>query len=255
MQQFDLYLLLFQHNHALVNAIVDEDEEVYAMDPTMAWVSRVAPDEQHHFSAPRPIQNHFTKGILSDSANAALTVTRSPDGSNLSWPDVMRTYGLPDLRHKVTDYIQQYADDVEGCFQMFSTIKIWSKFRIQLHSTFRPSIIMPSQAVQAEPPSDTFPSGNCDAIFLDMDQGANNPVPVAQVCIVFQLAPPQHSTAKLPDFLLHPLLYVQPFHIVKTPEDLEDTQLWKLERVYAPATQPKTRTGFVIPTSGNSHIP
>ncbi|KAG2352440.1 hypothetical protein BDR07DRAFT_1384263 [Suillus spraguei] len=226
MRQFDLYLLLHQHNHALVNAVVDEDEEVYATDPTMAWVSRVAPDEQHHFSAPRPIWNHFTKGILSDSANAALTVTRSPDGSNLSWPDVMRTYGLPDLRHK-----------------MFSTIKIWSKFRIQLHSTFRPSIIMPSQAVQAEPPSDTFPSGNCDAIFLDTDQGANNP----------GSGPPRRSTAKLPDFLLHPLLYVQPFHIVKTPEDLEDTQLWKLERVYAPATQPKTRTGFVIPIMEVTH--
>ncbi|KAG1829890.1 hypothetical protein DFJ58DRAFT_719664 [Suillus subalutaceus] len=242
MRQFDLYLLLHQHNHALVNAVIDEDEEVYATDPTMAWVSRVAPDEQHHFSAPRPIRNHFTKGILSDSANAALTVTRSPDGSNLSWPDVMRTYGLPDLRHKVTEYIQRYADDVEGCFRMFSTIKIWSKFRIQLHSTFRPSIIMPSQAVQAEPPSDTFPSGNCDAIFLDT------------VWVTQQSWP--HPGAQLRSFLTScctPLLYVQPFRIVKTPEDLEDTRLWKLERVYAPATQPKTHTGFVIPITEVTH--
>ncbi|KAG2361131.1 hypothetical protein BDR07DRAFT_1486222 [Suillus spraguei] len=254
MRQFDLYLLLRQHNHALVNAVIDEDEEVYTMDLTMAWVSCVAPNEQHHFSAPRPIRNHFTKGILSDSTNAALTVTCSPDGSNLSWPDVMHTYGLPDLCHKVTEYIQRYADDAEGCLWMFSTIKIWSKFRIQLHSTFRPSINMPSQAVQAEPPSDTFPSRNCDAIFLDTDQGANNPgFPVAQVCIVFQLAPPRRSTVKLPDFLLHPLLYVQPFYIVKTPKDLEDTQLWKLERVYAPATQPKTRTRFVIPIMEVTH--
>ncbi|KAG1812754.1 hypothetical protein EV424DRAFT_1542015 [Suillus variegatus] len=169
MRQFDLYLLLRQHNQALINAVVDEDEEVCATDLTMAWVSHVAPDEQHHFSAPRPICNHFTKGILSNSANAALTVTCSPDGSNLSWPDVMHTYGLPDLRHKVTEYIQRYTDDVEECFQMFSAIKVWSKFCIQLHSTFHPSIIMPSQAVQAKLPSDAFPSGNCDAIFLDMD--------------------------------------------------------------------------------------
>ncbi|KAG1886946.1 uncharacterized protein F5891DRAFT_1200262 [Suillus fuscotomentosus] len=57
-----------------------------------------------------------------------------------------------------------------------------------------------------------------------MNQGANNPgFSVAQVRIVFQLAPPQCSTAKLPDFLSHPLLYVQPFHIITTPEDLEDT--------------------------------
>lgn len=131
---------------------------------------------------------------------------------------------------------------------------------------------MPSQAVQAEPPSDAFPSGNCDAIFLDMDQGANNPgcklvyatyrpctdniyylVSVAQVRIVFQLAPPRRSTAKLPDFLSHPLLYVQPFRIVTTPEDLEDTRLWKLERVYAPETQPKTRTRFVIPITEVTH--
>jgi hypothetical protein len=77
-------------------------------------------------------------------------------------------------------------------------------------------------------------------------------VSVAQVRIVFQLAPPRHSTAKLPDFLLHPLLYVQPFRIVTTPDDLEDTWLWKLERVYA-AAQPKTRTGFVIPITEVTH--
>ncbi|KAG1735664.1 uncharacterized protein EDB91DRAFT_1238174 [Suillus paluster] len=205
MRQFDPYILLCQHNQALINAVVDEDEEVYTMHPTMAWVSQVAPDEQHHFSAPRPICNHFTKGILSNNANAALTVTRTPDCSNISWPDVMHTYGLPDLHHK-----------------MFSTIKVWSKFCIQLHSTFRPSIIMPSRAVQAQPPSDTFPSGNCDVIFLDTDQSTNNPG-FAQVHIVFQLAPPQRSTAILPDFLLHPLLY------------------------------PKTRTGFVIPIMKVTH--
>ncbi|KAG1825660.1 uncharacterized protein BJ212DRAFT_1509419 [Suillus subaureus] len=112
---------------------------------------------------------------------------------------------------------------------------------------------MPSQAVQAEPPSDTFPSRNCNAIFLDMDQDANNPgLSIAQVHIVFQLAPPQHSTAKLPDFLSHPL-YVQPFHIITTPKDLEDTQLWKLERVYTPAMQLKTHTGFVIPIMEVTH--
>ncbi|KAG2036691.1 hypothetical protein BDR03DRAFT_934343 [Suillus americanus] len=238
MQQFNLYLLLCQHNHALVNAIVDEDEEVYSTDLTMAWVSRVAPNKQHHFSAPRPIWNHFTKGILSDSNNAALTITCSPDGSNLSWPDVMHTYGLPDLCHKVTEYIQ--SQNTFSDMQMMSK-GIWSKVCIQLHSTFCPSIIMPSQAVQAQPPSDTFPYRNCDAMFLDMDQGTNNPgFPIAQVRI-------------LPDFLLHPLLYVQPFHIIKTPKDLEDTWLWKLERVYAPAMQPKTRTGFVIPIMEVTH--
>ncbi|KAG2359553.1 hypothetical protein BDR07DRAFT_1452327 [Suillus spraguei] len=247
MQQFNLYLLLHQHNQALIHAVVDEDEEVYATDTTMAWVSHVAADDQYHYSAPRPIHNHFIKGILSNSTNAALTVTRSPDGSNLSWPDVMHMYGLPDLHQKVTEYVQCLA------------IKVWSKFCIQLHSTFRPSIIMPiwymtSQAVQAEPPSDAFPSGNCDAIFLDMDQGANNPgFSVAQVCIIFQLTPPQHSTAMLPGFLSHPLLYVQPFHIVKTPKDLEDTQLWMLKRVYPPAMQPQTHTEFVIPITEVTH--
>ncbi|KAG1848559.1 hypothetical protein DFJ58DRAFT_842935 [Suillus subalutaceus] len=235
MRQFDLYLLLRQHNHALVNAVVDEDEEL----------------------PPGPY------GIISPRASyptapmQRLPVTRSPDGSNLSWPDVMRTYGLPDLRHKVTEYIQRYADDVEGCFRMFSTIKIWSKFRIQLHLTFRPSIIMPSQAVQAEPPSDTFPSGNCDAIFLDTDQGANNPGCKLFPLLKFALYSSwPHPGAQLRSFLTScctPFSMSNLFSIVKTPEDLEDTRLWKLERVYAPATQPKTRTGFVIPITEVTH--
>ena len=50
----------------------------------------------------------------------------------------------------------------------FKSINIWHKFQVQLYSNFQSSLIMPSQVVQAYPPSNLFPFGNCNVVLLDL---------------------------------------------------------------------------------------
>ncbi|KAG2357810.1 hypothetical protein BDR07DRAFT_1296764, partial [Suillus spraguei] len=79
MQCFNLYTLLHSYTAPLVNAIATEDNIIVETDPTLAWIACVLPGEQNHFHGPRPVCNHFLKGILSIEANAAFHVTISPD--------------------------------------------------------------------------------------------------------------------------------------------------------------------------------
>ncbi|KAG1723222.1 hypothetical protein EDB19DRAFT_1898102 [Suillus lakei] len=79
MRRFNLYTLLHSHGTPLVNAIATEDSIVAETDPTLAWIARVLPAEQKRFHGPRPIRNHFLKGVLSVESNAAFHLTVSPD--------------------------------------------------------------------------------------------------------------------------------------------------------------------------------
>ncbi|KAG2067999.1 hypothetical protein BDR04DRAFT_979330, partial [Suillus decipiens] len=81
-QLFDLYTLLSSSSSTpgqdpLINAIVMEDEEIASTetDPTFTWVSNANPAAQLCLQAPRPIRNHFLKGIMSDNAWIAFNVT------------------------------------------------------------------------------------------------------------------------------------------------------------------------------------
>ncbi|KAF9234842.1 hypothetical protein BU15DRAFT_52103, partial [Melanogaster broomeanus] len=250
MRSFDLYLLLRQHKEPLVNATSDEARILYT-DPTMGWVSRIAPSEQHRFNAPRPIHNHFANGFISDGAEVALSVTVAPDRSRLSLVETIGMYALPDFATKVQEYIARCTGDansVNPILQRFSNVKVWYKFRVQQCSTS--STILPSQAVQALPPSPSFPLGHCDAVLLNTDgQSEHNPqYSVAQVRVIFQLTPPARSKDKLPDFLALPLLYIQPFDITATPDDQPHTRLWMLKRSFSEPRRPgSARAGLVIP--------
>ncbi|KAG9310720.1 hypothetical protein JVU11DRAFT_9321 [Chiua virens] len=252
MRSFDLYLLLQQHNEPLVNA-ADEEARLFYTDPTMAWVSRVAPQEQFRFKAPRPFRNHFANGFISDGVEAAMTVTKAPDRSYLSLVETCGIYALPDFIIKLQEYVMHCTggNHAQQILQTFSKVKVWYKFRVQQQTTSSPSTILPSQAVQAKPPSVHFPLGHCDAVLLNTDgQSEHNPGrkhPVAQVRVIFQLASPSRSKVKLPGFLDLPLLYVQPFEVVATPDNEPDTRLWRLKRVFSDLHPGLARTGLVIP--------
>src|SRR5947209_9542201 len=69
---------------------------------------------------------------------------------------------------------------------------------------------------------------------------------VAQVRAIFQLADSPYIQSATAAFLAQPLVYIQPFHIIATPEDQPDTRLWMLERVYDPS-MPASRAGLIIP--------
>ena len=176
--QADIYLLLREHNEPLMNAAQEEESYIRDTDPTFAWSARVAPEEQHRFNAPRPIRNHFVKGFLSDNTKAALSVATSADRSKLTFAQAAELYSLPDFLPMLKDYVLQCSenDDTIRILETFNTLKVWYKFRIQQYSSSRPSLILPSQAVQAFPPSAQFPFGNCDAVLLNADeQSVHNP--------------------------------------------------------------------------------
>ena len=146
-------------------------------DPTTAWVSHITPGTQHHFNAPHPVCNHFLKGFISDGTEAALSVTVAPDHSQLSLVEIACLYVLPDFTAKIQEYITRCTNNDDcSILQKFSKVKLWYNFHIQQCSMSEPLVILPSQAVQAQPPSANFPLGNCDAVLLNVDGGScHNP--------------------------------------------------------------------------------
>ncbi|KAI9574277.1 hypothetical protein HD554DRAFT_1983514, partial [Boletus coccyginus] len=78
MRILNLYLLLWQYNEPIMNTTSDEASFLDTLDPTVAWVSRVAPKEQHRFNTSCPICNYFVDSFISDSAEVALSVTVAP---------------------------------------------------------------------------------------------------------------------------------------------------------------------------------
>ncbi|KAG2124381.1 hypothetical protein DEU56DRAFT_873315 [Suillus clintonianus] len=213
MHRFNLYTLLHSHGTPLVNAIATEDSIVAETDPTLAWIVRVLPGEQKRFHGPRPIRNHFLKGILSVEANAAFHITISPDHKSLSITDLQSLYSLPD----------------------FGT----------LLSTFKSRVMMPSQIVQAFPPSDTFPLGNCDAVLVQLP--ANDDTYITQVHCIFQAVTKKGHT--LPRYLEDsPLLYVQYFQITATPTEDMSAGMYRVKRIYHwDGTGRVFRPGSIIP--------
>ena len=75
---------------------------------------------------------------------------------------------------------------------------------------------------------------------------------VAQVRAIFQPRAPSRSKLQVPPYLDTPLIYVQPFHIIDTPEP--ELRMCTLERniFHAESGQP-TREGLIIPIGWVSH--
>ncbi|KAG2043528.1 hypothetical protein BDR03DRAFT_851704, partial [Suillus americanus] len=236
MELFNLYTLFYSRGASLVNAIHIEDEEVTTVNPALSWVSCILPDEAHSVHGPRPVRNHFLKGILSEDALTAFHLTSTPDFNALTPISIQTKYSLLDFNHVLSRFIDQLSlstgehtcwDHRYGCF------RTWNKFRLQLHSAFQSRVIMPSRVVQAYPPSDAFPLGNCDTVLINvMGDDGQTTSRVAQVRLIFQPKIPQASNLVLPTFLSSPLLYVQFFHFIANPNDCPELAMWTVERTY-----------------------
>ncbi|KAH7909168.1 hypothetical protein BJ138DRAFT_1200335 [Hygrophoropsis aurantiaca] len=259
MRCFDLFALLLSKGVALTNAIAMEDEEVKSTDPTLAWIARVLPDDQRRFTGPRPVRNHFLKGILSDDANTAFHVTVAPDEKALSIAALEKLYQIPDIGQELCQYILECTESAPDGSSLWShenrQFSAWHKFRLQLHSSFREHVIMPSQVVQAVPPSPSRPGGICDTVIVDSNRNSeDSSIPsicVAQVRAVFQ--PKVRPNEQLPPFLAQPLLYVQYFQWAARPEDDPSVGMWMVERVYRQGPWGDQRHGAVIPMTDVTH--
>ncbi|KAG2107507.1 uncharacterized protein F5147DRAFT_802703 [Suillus discolor] len=112
---------------------------------------------------------------------------------------------------------------------------------------------MPSQVVQAAPPSQTFPLGNCDAVIAQSIHGDQTADVVVQVRAIFQPIPP--CCAMLPHYLAdQPLLYVQYYEIVGHPRNDPATSMYTVARQYHHGSDgQRVRLGAVIPLTDVAH--
>ncbi|EGO02577.1 hypothetical protein SERLA73DRAFT_175986 [Serpula lacrymans var. lacrymans S7.3] len=220
-RMFDLYTLLRSSSNSFVNmaiasedykcAVLLADHEVMNTDPRFAWISSILPLETQIRGA-CPVQNYFIKGILSNEASAAFHLTALPNQKQLLLEETSALYGLKDLVGALLEYSSRYPGFTGT--PSFSAAHVWFKFRVQLHSVFDESIIMPSQLAQAYSPSKEFPWGNCDTVLL-AGQG-KDPYVVQVQAVLVPIA--SHGVSLLPS-LLQPLLYIQYFKVIANPSD------------------------------------
>lgn len=217
------------HDSPLANVIVEEEQEVTQTDPAFTWIAYVIPDDLNQWCFVRlyPVWNHFLKGILFSTVTAAFHINITSDQAKISVNEVQQLYALLDFGQALSDYIAKASGSqfMTAWSNDCGRLKTWNKFQLQLHSVFHLWMIMPSQVMQAAPPSEKFPLGNCNAMIMQLVHGdksgkwylscfgcmlltkvdaANL---VAQVQAVFQPVVPRHVI--LPHYLAdQPLLYV-----------------------------------------------
>ncbi|KAG2039927.1 hypothetical protein BDR03DRAFT_980544 [Suillus americanus] len=222
MEIFDLFMLLHSCGASLVNAIHTEDEDVTTTNPALFWVSRVLPDK-------------------AKDALTAFQVNVMPDYKSLSPIEICTKYLLPDFDIALANFIHHSSQSTDehtlwdGRYGRFCT---WNKFRLQLRSAFQPRIIMPSRVIQAYPPSGDFPLGNCDTILVNAmgDDG--------------QIS----SNLDLPTYLVTPLLYIQYFHFIASPDQQAELSMWTVEHTYVQDNTGNCyRHGAVVPVTDITH--
>ncbi|KAG1855180.1 hypothetical protein DFJ58DRAFT_716259 [Suillus subalutaceus] len=242
---FKLYVLLHSRGASLVNVISTEDEAATTINPALSWISCILPDKMHSVHGPRPVRNHFLKGILSGDALTAFHLTLTPDFKFLSPTDIHSVYSLIDFDHVLSQFIGHFSFSTsehtcwDHRYRHFST---WKKFRLQLHSAFQPWLIMPSRVVQAYPPGESFPLGNCNNVLINItgDDGQIT-TRVAQVRLIFQPNLPRASNL------------IQYYHFVASPNDHPELAIWTVKRSYVEDQHGKHRCGGVVPLTSVTH--
>ncbi|KAG2348172.1 hypothetical protein BDR05DRAFT_875755, partial [Suillus weaverae] len=137
---------------------------------------------------PRPVRNHFLKGILSGDAQTAFQVNVTPDYRSLSPAEISTKYILPNFNCTLANFIAQSSSSSGEHTRWnpeYGHYHTWNKFWLQLHSAFQQRVIIPSRVVQAYPPSNDFPLGNCDTILVDAT-GINGKMSMFILCAHFQ---------------------------------------------------------------------
>ncbi|KAG2045813.1 hypothetical protein BDR06DRAFT_1045503 [Suillus hirtellus] len=114
---------------------------------------------------------------------------------------------------------------------------------------------MPSRVVQAYPPSDDFPFGNCDTVLVETTGiDGKTSICIAQVRLIFQPTVRRGSNLELPSCLSDPLLYVQFFHFISSPDDRPELAMWTVERTYTQEENGnRCRKGAVIRVTDVTH--
>ncbi|EGO27165.1 hypothetical protein SERLADRAFT_406355 [Serpula lacrymans var. lacrymans S7.9] len=239
-RQFELYTLLRLFHQDLVNvAIRTEQDEIADLDPELAWVLQFATAaEEIQYQSPRPVQNHFLKGLTSDDSNIAFHLTVVPDIHSTSMHDAAISLNLPDLSAALYNFVKglsikqccsQGSFNGQGGIDLgFDKVQLWFKFRLQQHSVFKTQVIMPSQMVQAFSPSNDAPFGNCDTVLIQLK--TTEMPEVAQVRTV--IVPIARKGSVLHPALNQPIAYIQLFKVVSSPAQQPDVDMFVVKRAF-----------------------
>ncbi|KAG2047378.1 hypothetical protein BDR06DRAFT_1031315 [Suillus hirtellus] len=220
MEMFGLYTLLTSRGASLVNAIYAKDEDVTIANPALSW----------SIHGPQPVRNHFLKGILSGDALTAFQLNIMPDYKLLSPSDIRTKYALLGFERALAEFI---------CCSPLSSGE---------NSCWDPNCV-----VQAYPPSNDFPFGNCDTVLVETTgiDGKTTSC-IAQVRLIFQPTVRRGSNLELPSCLSDPLLYVQFFHFISSPDDHPELAMWTVEHTYMQEENNVTHAVELIPVYGEA---
>ena len=163
--------------------ILDRRERVTLFDSFCEFVAKGdptltnpvdAPMPEHVLISQRPTSNYFLKGLVSSNSLAAFHLNKKPDILTISIGDAANLYALQDFWPALGDFARGLSHQQRrgrrisrGCPDVgFDSIRIWSRFRIQLRSTHDKLVVVPAQTVQVLPPSQEYPHGLCDTVLI-----------------------------------------------------------------------------------------
>ena len=180
---FGLYVSLKSNNASLLNEMFNEASEVADHYPEATWLSQALPPGAISITGAASKPSLFSKlrSHLSDDQTTAFLVNATPHYTHISVNKAAQVFNLLDFRAALGDFfhLRQSFSVRNGkrkssseCQLPFSNIRVWNNFRIQQHSTQDPQILLPSQTIQALPPSDKMPFGRCNTVLVNDVDGS-----------------------------------------------------------------------------------
>ena len=193
MHLFGLYSTLKSHGLSLLNKMVTEAGDMADHYPKQIWLSCVLLEEQQ-VGTSRTRTNIFNKNCshISKDQSTAILLNVHPYHSALI-NDIAIEFGLPDLQAALGDFCtaQSYGQRLgrqhshPDCTLPFECLNIWTNFHLQQHSVQDPCIISPHQTVQAMPPTNNLPNGQCNMVLVHNDDSYCVSSADSSMCLFF----------------------------------------------------------------------
>ncbi|KAH8983317.1 hypothetical protein EDB86DRAFT_2811651 [Lactarius hatsudake] len=155
-------------NPVVTEAVLTAQQDLHpVLPPTVATCEEIVMSQ-------RPMQNYFLKGLVSSNSLAAFHLNKTPDIASISIGEATHLYALQDFWPALGDFMSGLSHQQRrgrrvsrGCPDVgFEDIRIWFRFRIQLHSVHDQHVLLPAQTVQVLPPSQKHPHGLCDTVLI-----------------------------------------------------------------------------------------
>ena len=182
---FHLYTSLKTNGASFLNEMVHEASEVSNHYPEVVWLPHALPLGEASAGIGASNSSLFSKSRshISDNRSSAFLVNLKPHHLRMDTTEAARLFCLPDLHPALGDYFslqQSYAvcngqrRSRLGCFLPFTQIHVWTKFQMQQYSTQDSRILLPSQTLQALPPSDSMPYGRGNTVLINDTDGSGD---------------------------------------------------------------------------------